>query len=684
MSWTYNEEDYQILIEIAKETQESVLLFLVQNFKANGFEVHQHLSESSKCSMLFLKLGNPKKFANEASSHIMWKPKSFYRELVRSNDQNSPKRKDSSPVNGPLQSIDKRVLVFEDYEWLNYNEEFLEKNYEKVMKHLSQEEYLRVVWGILSKCTIHDKEAFDDKFSSHLNQKQVVFSPDSSIINALRSLGVILNVIPLNSTAMPTYREATIERLQEYFGDENANYFIFAKRYLFYLTIPAFLGLACHLASFLELVGDYHSKLLESGFAIMMVLWSAWFSGDWISFQEELLVKWCPSHNIKKMAETNPEFTGQQRVSEVTGLLETYFPREKRIVIYLYSFIWMLFFIFLAVLFILAFMNLRGQVSPDHSLIYSEFLTSFSQEGAYLDKNSWRSLLVTLIEVLVFLQFLKVSDGVCIETTNLENHEMTHEKHRMIAIKRFIMFFMSGVMYHIFLTLFGGSFDQVKSTLSSVILTSSFVRLVTECLIPFLKTYHAKAQTERKLKKIDKRHDYFLKKEKEVDLGPFDVFDEYFPMMEQYCLLMFFAPNFQIGPAIALVFNFAELIADKFKLLYSTRRPIPRKLPGSRVWAIFQWFWNIVAIYSIMFQLIFDEAKLRAVLTFLGYYESFYMRTDGFEKQRVNKYLVLFIAVHLFISAYALVREFFKRNRKWVSLFLKRREFRNLKRRRRK
>lgn len=687
MKMQFNEDEYQVMLVMGKNVEEAILSFLEKAVEEKGFLVRRFTSKESVVHF-FLRVIDKRKFAEEAIHHPIWKEKSFHQEL---REANKPKEDDETKVSArsqfrkktsiiakkmreaQMRRVDPEVQKYEQFEWLNLNSEFITSSYEFVVRHLTQEEQLRVIYGMLSKIKVGDEILFEQLVYSEKKRKKLNFTSASSMLFTLQALKILKSGIPLNSSTRPTLKTSSIENLKKYYGEVGAHYFLFADKYIRFLVVPALWGLVCTLANAYKLLSPYHLNLLDFSFAAMMVIWAAVFTGDWKRFSKVQCFEWGTRSDISSMSEKNPEYYGPIRVSPVSGLPETHYPSSLRKKQYMRTACWLFCLSLVSFTITLVNLNLRDQIHKHSRFVYSEWLSSLAQPGAIFDKLTWRRHLVSVFEVVVILQFLGYANDICETTTKAENHKTLDRKRTSLGLKRFMFFMMSGVFYYIFLTLFGGSFQEVKSTLYSVITISSCVRLISECALPYLKTrIQQKEQTklEKAFEGNEKNEDYFQMKTGEANLEKYDVFNEYFSMMEQYSYLMLFAPNFQIGPLIALVFNFFERKTDLIKVLYANRRPWPMKLPGSKVWEIFQNPWNIVSIYAISVQLAFDDSKLRAILTILGFRKHFDLQEN--EEGSSNEFFAFIVMIHLFLLAYIWIQGALSKEPKWIRLFNKR------------
>ncbi|KAG0713299.1 Anoctamin-8 [Chionoecetes opilio] len=308
-----------------------------------------------------------------------------------------------------------------------------------------------------------------------------VFREGEPMIPKFQSEGMIHAILPLHdykrlehlrTTWVQTFfRYQPIEAIQQYFGSKIAIYFAWLGHYTTALTIPAVIGLI-----FWVCLWGRDQALEDKGFvlfALLNVVWASMWLEGWKRHSAVLAYNWGTlDTQFELLSESRPHFTGELRVSGVTGRLEPEYPAWRRnLTRYLVTLpvvLGCLLVVFVVMLLILQLQDLCDAFITEHE--YTFYLS-------YAPK------------VLMALTISAFDEGytkLAVWLNDLENYrvEETYQNHLIIklAVFRFVNSFLSLFYIAFYLQ----DMERLKEQLAALLLTRQVVGNIKESCIPYL------------------------------------------------------------------------------------------------------------------------------------------------------------------------------------------------------
>lgn len=448
---------------------------------------------------------------------------------------------------------------------------------------------------------------------------------DQPLLGALSHLGYLEAVAPLHgpdhhsSVGLPLaasqwkawVRRAakgdlvSIDGIRGYWGEGVAYYFAWQTFYLKSLTFPAVLGLivwALRPAS-ITVDDDPNASL----FSIIAVVWGLVFVTRWQSRESELAFRWgtAASHRSQQL---RADYVGEKMVDPVTGELRLHDPPASRARRYALSVTLTGLSLLVPVAAMIASLNLQGYIVASTGAwmgvpVYVPLLAQFAAPGALFDPMQDNPLLplVPVILHAITIQLLNAAfKGVAHALTRMENHRTQQTYDSSMLFKRFA--FEASDCY---LALFYIAFElrdvpKLRAELVALFTADTVRRVLLETIVPMALSWRSVLATSAS-RRTEVRDTSEEALRAELELEPYEDFDDYLEMVIQLGYVVLFASAFPLAPAICVVCNAVELIADSVKLAYVHRRPRPVRASSIGGWTACCYVLAIASIYTNLF-----------------------------------------------------------------------------------
>lgn len=160
------------------------------------------------------------------------------------------------------------------------------------------------------------------------------------LFDILRNLGFVDVVAPIhanyikNNILAEIFNAATpvpIQAIRDYYGEEVAFYFAWMKFYIKSLLLPGVSGLIIFMNRYVQ-GGSIDTDPLTPFHGLFTFIWAILFVQFWKREEARLAYKWgtYSTDKRKESLSVRHEFQGIMRVSEVTKMMEKYYPSNKR------------------------------------------------------------------------------------------------------------------------------------------------------------------------------------------------------------------------------------------------------------------------------------------------------------------------------------------------------------------
>ena len=159
-----------------------------------------------------------------------------------------------------------------------------------------------------------------------------------------------------------------------------------SKYHLFnleWLSIPAIYAL---LIWIIQRFFEYEVTFFYTTYALLMGIWSQMFLRSWDRKCSELTIEWDNFTTEYDKENVRSDFVGEIRKSPITEKEEKFFPKQKRIYLFIMSGIRAIPYLCFALFTMVCFLNLTGVIKEeDKSVLEIEFLNRLAQKG-YINK----------------------------------------------------------------------------------------------------------------------------------------------------------------------------------------------------------------------------------------------------------------------------------------------------------
>ena len=189
-----------------------------------------------------------------------------------------------------------------------------------------------------------------------------------------------------------------VDLIRDYYGDETAIYFEWMNFFLRWISVPALMGLVIKSLNYI-LYEDVGKSPLNAFFSIVMAIWAALFSVNWLRHQRSLRILWDNLYNSEHHIEQiRKDFVGVPTINQISEKVEPHYSDSKRMIKYFESFLICLPFFGLVFYFLVCCYNITGVIIPDSK--YDQFhiclLADLAKPGALFDAESNMAYITTI------------------------------------------------------------------------------------------------------------------------------------------------------------------------------------------------------------------------------------------------------------------------------------------------
>lgn len=442
------------------------------------------------------------------------------------------------------------------------------------------------------------------------------FREGEAIIARSVTRKVVYQVFPIHEPAklqklQSTWVRNVLERqpigdIREYFGVQIALYFAWLGHYTTALCIPAIVGIFfwfffCGREEFLEDIGFVT-------FGFFNVIWATLYLESWKRRSAELAYTWgTADQRDELLVEPRPQFKGEERLSEITGKPELFYPEWKRNA-FRYCVTVPVIIVCLLVVFVSVFLILELQ----------QWWDGVIKSRGYFD---FLSYLPKILLAIVIPTLDSIYSNIAVWLNDKENYRNATRYENNMVVKKALFQFVNSFLALFYIAFYLQDMDKLKELLAALLITRQVMGNVKESLIPYAKKqmklaklsfdlYGAlsptkengsdatfpenpdKADAEHKKNDDDSAADSpsiksrkLSQVELEASAAPYDgTFEDYLEMFIQFGYVTLFSSAYPLAGLCALLNNLIEIRGDAFKLCFVHKRPF-----GQRVNSIGSW-----------------------------------------------------------------------------------------------
>jgi len=495
-------------------------------------------------------------------------------------------------------------------------------------------------------------------------------------------------LVPWLKTALLTGQIVSVDSIRGYWGESVAYYFGWQQFYIRSLLLPALAGLYVWLLRPVDVTVDDDPNVPL--YSLLAVVWAIVFVTTWRSKAAEYAFKWGTA-NAQSGAVLRSEFVGVESVDAVTGAKVLVDPPVKRALRLLFSGLITALSLLVPVGAMITSLNLQGYIVASTGAwngipVYVPELAKHARPGELFDPNG-DSLVMPLVPVILHAITIQVLNslfkGVASALTSFENHRSASTHDASMLIKRFAF-----EACDCYLALFYIAFElqdvpKLRAELVALFTADTVRRVLLETVVPMLlnwKAVRAVATTPRTGKASASAV------AAEMEMEPYEDFDDYLEMVIQFGYVTLFASAFPLAPAICMLANSVEIIADSIKLTYLCRRPRPVRTSSIGGWGVCCYVMMLASIYTNIFIIGVASDQMAAIFPSMfsvpaatkakGFFGKAQASGEHEMRAGMGRYVVLYMVAmeHALLLLLLFSEAFLARAPKWVRLACARRE----------
>ena len=603
--------------------------------KQNDFDIQSFEEKNNK--YICLSQNNEKRMLEEAQSLKLKRPK------------NSLSKEEEATLRTYL---DQRIIDLEKNENFEANKlnEFYpqniyydlydidKKNKEKNKRYglglFTENEMLQIEKSILENIPISDSNKLSELLTEEVkkdtsiqsklleelsltkNKKQLI--DENSLFDTLINYHIIKDHFPLhisdlgNKINMKMLSLHTPYNLaRSYLGDDVALYFAWTYHYTKFVLIPAIVSLVVFVLA--KILPKKNAELLYMFYALGVTVWVQFFIIYWHRTESILKVEWNNDTNEYEKEDKRKEFVGEIKRSIITGKFELRYPYKKKLINYLISSSITFLFILIALLISVISLNLRALI-PDnhHKYLHMPKYRKYSEKNNILETGSRASNLIVPVKNLILTLLGMVFDKVNRILTDFENHKSNSHYNNSYILKKVIFESINYFFDIIYIAFALNDLNETTNTIKSLLYMNEILRIIFETIFPFIKNIIymgilSDKQNDKRLiqgEKIDN-----IEVLKQAGFSEFNSYNEFYPLIQEFCFLTLFACCAPLTPILLLLTNSLEIRSDITKICLLTRRPEAIKKKNIGAWKYIIEFIGIMSIFTnIMFCYLYNHS----------------------------------------------------------------------------
>ena len=603
--------------------------------KQNDFDIQSF--EEKKNKYICLSQNNEKRMLEEAQSLKLKKP------------SNSLSNEEEAKLKTYL---DQRIIDLEKNENFEANKlnEFYpqniyydlydidKKNKEKNKRYgfglFTENEMLQIEKSILENIPISDSAKLSELLTEEVkkdtsiqnklleelsltkNKKQLI--DENSLFDTLINYHIIKDHFPLHISDLGTKINIKMLSLhtpynlaRSYLGDDVALYFAWTYHYTKFILIPAILSLVVFVLA--KILPNKSGELLYMFYALSVTVWVQFFIIYWNRTESVLNVEWDNDSKVYEKEDKRKEFFGEIKRSIITGKFELRYSHKKKMINYLISSGITFIFILIALFINVISLNLRALIPEDHhKYLHMPKYRKYSEKNNVLEIGNRASNLIVPVKNLILTLLGMVFDKVNRILTDFENHKRNSDYNNSYIIKKVIFESINYFFDIIYIAFALKDLNNTTNTIKSLLYMNEILRIVFETIFPFFKNIIymgilSDKQDDKRLiqgEKIDNKEIL-----KQAGFSEFNSYNEFYPLIQEFCFLTLFACCAPLTPILLLLTNSLEIRSDITKICLLTRRPEAVKKKNIGAWKYIIEFIGIMSIFTnIMFCYLYNHS----------------------------------------------------------------------------
>lgn len=455
--------------------------------------------------------------------------------------------------------------------------------------------------------------------------------------------------------------------IKSYFGEHIAIYFKFLTYLQFWLLAPVILGLFIFFQNYFQ---TQSIATYESFYSIFIIIWGNLFLVFWEKKEHQIAFTWKCFGKSFETQETlqNSNEAFNERINDVSGLKENYYPTMKRIPRYIISAILSIPILVVTFIVLMLSLNLRGFVIPEYRHIYVKFFSDLAQPGEIFDKNTSKILLPTILHVVLVSILSKFYKNVSEWTSKHEFHKTYLDYENSLIVKRFFFEMFNTFTDFIYIGFIRLDIEGLKKVLLALFMVDEFRRVIIETVIPLIKLKLKEGKSSSKAKTEDFNEndieEYREKKIMELGFNHYDSFDDYLEVIINFGYVTLFASATPLAPLFIYLFHLIEGYSDRYKIFNLYRRPLPTRARDIGSWKAVM---RIMALLSVVTNIFLFSFSSNKIIGLFGYEHM----------ENMSKYIVIivFVSEHLLFVFIWVTRKIFLSQKDWTNVYWERKSY---------
>lgn len=607
--------------------------FLETVLKQNNFDIQSF--EDKKKKYICLSQNNEKRMLEEAESLRLKKPKNTPlgdEEILKTYlDQRiiNLEKNESFKANKVNEFLPQDIY----YDLYDIDKKNKDNNKRYGLGLFTENEMLAIEKSILENIPIEDVAKFSELISEEgkkdsnfienkllkelsLKKNKKPLVDENSLFETLINYHIIVDHFPLHisnfaqSINMKMLSLNTPYNLaRSYLNDDVALYFAWTYHYTKFVSIPAITSLIIFL---LAKIFKKKAEMLYMFYALGVTVWVQFFIIYWNRTESALKVEWNNDSKEYEKEDKRKEFVGEIKRSIITGKYELHYSHKKKFINYLVSCSVTFVFICIALLINVISLNLRALIPENrHKFLSMPRYKKYSNKKRIFESGSTASQLITPVKNIILTVLGIVFDKVNRLLTDYENHKSNAHYNNSYILKKFIFESINYFFDILYIAFALNDLNETTNTIKSFLYLNEVMRIVAETVLPLLKNMIYMGaikdkENEKRLiqgEKIDNNE--ILKQSK---FSKFNSFDEFYPLIQEFCFLTLFACCAPLTPILLLLTNSLEIRSDITKICLVTRRPEAVKKKNIGAWKYIIEFIGIMSIFTnIMFCYLYNH-----------------------------------------------------------------------------
>ena len=273
-------------------------------------------------------------------------------------------------------------------------------------------------------------------------------------------------------------------------------------------------------------------------------------------------------------------FKGEDKLNDITGHPELYYPSWKRRMIICFISLPVI-FICLSIVFV--------------TLLFALWLQEWWDEEVSYLSYAPKVFLATSIPVLNL-----VYEKIAIKLNHLENHRSEESHNNNLIVKLILFQFINSFLALFYVAFYLGDLERLKTLLTAILITRQVIGNIKETILPYaIKNFRLLSMALNDYSAFDPSQisAEFTPIEREGSSPTYKgTHEDYMEIFIQFGYVTFFSSIYPLAGFLALLNNIFEIRGDVLKLCIAYQRPFGERVSNIGVWKDAMEYMGLIAI----------------------------------------------------------------------------------------